>query len=247
MEELISLKEKNILVTGGTTGIGRAFAIRAAKAGANVMIFGREEDALQDALKALKEVAPTGKIYGMNADVGVEDNVMEVFEAVDKYFDRKLDILINNAAIKFETLESGDYDTLQYLVNVNVLGYMTFARFAIDRMQKGGQIINVGSMSATARNPEGTAYVATKEAIRGFSIALSKELNDKHIRVSLIEPGYVGSDFQDDMPREEKINKQEKGEMLMAEDIARTIEFALQQPARANIALMQVLPFMQEI
>jgi NADP-dependent 3-hydroxy acid dehydrogenase YdfG len=88
--------------------------------------------------------------------------------------------------------------------------------------------------------------VATKSAIQGFTEALRKEVNELGIKVSLIEPGSVGTDMQDESPAEQR-EKERRGEMLKAEDIAGCIEYCLVQPPRCDVVVVQIRPHGQPI
>lgn len=119
---------------------------------------------------------------------------------------------------------------------------------AIERMkeQKRGHIINVGSMSADVRETGSAVYVATKSGIQGFSESLRKEINELGIKVTLIEPGAVGTDMQPVSVSDQE-GKQEKLEMLKSEDIAYAILFTLAQPMRCDVVEMRIRPHMQLI
>jgi NADP-dependent 3-hydroxy acid dehydrogenase YdfG len=114
------------------------------------------------------------------------------------------------------------------------------------KSRKQGHIIHVGSMSADVREKNSSVYVATKSAVQGFTEALRKEVNEMGIKVSLIEPGSVGTDMQEETPQEQR-QKQARGEMLTAEDIARCVEYCLVQPARCDVVVVQIRPHKQPI
>lgn len=240
-----SVSGKNILITGGTTGIGRSTAILLAAQGANVMIFGRHEQELNDALHDME--AAGGTVFGLTADSAKLDDIHRVFQEVDKQFGR-LDILINNAALGYGSILEGEYENWSYIVNTNLLGYMAMAHEAVERMKAngGGHIVNIGSMSADVREKDSSVYVATKAGIQGFSEALRKEVNPLGIKVTLIEPGSVGTDMQPETPQEQR-QKQEKMEMLKAEDIAACVLYTLTQPKRCDVVELQIRPHMQSI
>ena len=175
-----SLNNKNILITGGTTGIGRSTAILLAAQGAQVMIFGRHEKELDDAIRDIKETG--GSVFGMVADTSNPQDIKRVFQEVDKQLG-KLDVLINNAALGYKSIMEGEYEDWSYIINTNLLGYMAMAHEAIERMKanKRGHIVNVGSMSADVREKDSSVYVATKSGIEGFSEALRKEVNPQFL------------------------------------------------------------------
>jgi NADP-dependent 3-hydroxy acid dehydrogenase YdfG len=240
-----SVSGKSILITGGTTGIGRATALLLASQGARVMIFGRHDRELEDAMNDIRKTG--GEVMGLTADAASPGDVKRIFEQVDRQMD-KLDILINNAALGYNSIMEGNYNEWQYVIGTNLLGYMAIAHEAIERMKANGSghIVNLGSMSADVREKGSSVYVATKAGIQGFTEALRKEVNQHGIKVTLIEPGAVGTDMQPQPPYEQR-QLQEKMEMLKAEDIAACIYYAITQPKRCDVVTIQIRPHLQEI
>jgi NAD(P)-dependent dehydrogenase (short-subunit alcohol dehydrogenase family) len=245
MDDTIQLSDKRALITGGTTGIGRATALLLATRGAHVLVFGRHEPELNDAMADLRQVS--SNVHGLIADAARIDDVRRVFKEVDARLGH-LDILINNAALGAEGLSDMKHEDWEYVVQANLIGYMSCAQEAIQRMKarKQGHIIHVGSMSADVREKDSSVYVATKSGVQGFTEALRKEVNELGIKVSLVEPGSVGTDMQEESPEEQR-EKEERGEMLMAEDIARCIEYCLTQPKRCDVVVVQIRPHKQPI
>jgi NAD(P)-dependent dehydrogenase (short-subunit alcohol dehydrogenase family) len=233
---------KKALVTGGTTGIGRATAIQLARWGADVLVFGRHEPELEDALTHLR--LHKTKVIGVRADQADIRDVSRVFERVDAELGG-LDFLINNAAESAESLDKLDDEQIDYHVRQNLTGYITCARQALQRMRAGAHIVNIGSISAQKQGAEGEVYTATKAGIRGFSESLRKTVSKRRIRVSLIEPGWVGTDMTERSPDEQR-ELQQQSEMLKAEDIAVTVAFCLAQPLRCDVSLIQVVPLLGE-
>ena len=242
-----NIKDKKIVITGGTTGIGKAIADVLVSLGGLVLIFGRDEKDFKNAVADIKKQFPESEVYGTPADVTKKEDIDKIFEIVDGKLGG-IDILINNAALAAPGLTQGTYDDYKYIIDTNITGYLAFAQEASLRMkeQKSGHIINIGSMSAESRTAKSTIYVATKTAIRGFSTSLRKELNPLGIKVSLIEPGAVTSDMQTD-PKAVQHEKVEKLEMLEAYDIAMSTLFCLSQPKRCDIVSMQIRPHLQII
>ncbi|MGE7775548.1 SDR family oxidoreductase [Chitinophaga sp. NPDC101104] len=242
-----SLAGKKVLITGGTTGIGREIARKLAQEGAMVMIFGRDESAMNEALESLLESATDGDPIGFTADVATEDGIRKIFSEVDAQ--GGIDVLVNNAALGYQGILSGNYEEWQYILNVNVLGYLACTHEAAKRMAAAGtkgHIVYIGSMSADTREAKSSVYVATKSGIQGFAEAARKELNPKGIRVSLIEPGAVDTDMQE-QPSDEKRQQIEEEKMLMAEDIADAVHFVLTRPERCDVVEMKIRPKQQLI
>jgi NADP-dependent 3-hydroxy acid dehydrogenase YdfG len=240
------LNGKRILITGSSTGIGRATAILLAQTGAKILITGREPGPLKEALEGIRKKAPDAEVYSVVADVSKESGIDGIFKAVDRELGG-LDILINNAGLSAEGIKKGNFAEWQYVLESNLLGYLACANAAVGRMKsKGGHIVNIGSMSAESKTPEGTVYVATKSGVRGFTASLRKEVNPDKIKVTLIEPGSVSSDMQEDSIKKQK-EKIKALEMLEATDIAVSIMYVLSQPQRCNIVSLQIRPILELI
>ena len=238
-----TLAGKSILITGGTTGIGRSAAQRFVADGANVLIFGRHEQELQDALRDI-EVSGNGSIFGLTADSGKPEDVKRAFAEADARLGG-VDILINNAAVSAGSIVDTEEEEWHQVIHTNLLGYLSCARHAIDRMKiKGeGHIVNIGSMSAKETTKGSDIYVTTKSALEGFSESLGKQVAEQGIKVTLIEPGLVGTDMTTaKVPVEKQPQKEEEGSMLKAEDIAECIHYVVTQPRRCDIGFIRIYP-----
>ena len=243
--EIVRLDGKVAIITGGTTGIGRATALLLARYGVKVVIYGRKEDPLEDALNDLKETG--GQYHGLTADQAYEDDIKRVFSETKEHFG-DIDILVNNAAVSAGSALEMSYDEALYTLRANILGYMTCTREAVAMMRRkgGGHIVNVGSLSAVEREAGSDVYVATKSAIQGMSESYRKQLAQEKIRVSLIEPGQVGTNLSTEEPDvEQQVERQAEGRQLEAEDLARAVYYILTQPERSNILELHIAPAQQ--
>ncbi|ACU62642.1 SDR family oxidoreductase [Chitinophaga pinensis] len=241
------IQGKSVIITGGTTGIGRATAILMASRGANVLVVGEDPVHLKDTISSVNHEELEGSLTGLTADLATESGIDSLFSTADKQFD-KLDILINNAALAWQGVQSGRYQDWQKVINTNLLGYIACTQQALERMKKhkDGHIVNVGSMSADVREKDSSVYVATKAGVQGFSESLRKEVNELGIKVSLIEPGAVGTDMQPvSVPDQQQ--KEEKLEMLTAEDIAAAVLYVVSQPKRCDVVDVKIRPHLQLI
>ena len=204
------IEGKTVLITGGTTGIGRATAVLLAKKGASVLIFGRHEKELKDALLDIKKISGRENL-GMIADVTNHSSMEKVFQKIDHDFGH-LDILINNASLPARSVLYTDFDKIEYVVKTNLTGYLYCTKLACDRMLKAhsGHIVSMGSMSAFTRDEETDLYVATKCGVEGFNESVRKMIGPNGIKMTIIEPGSVGTNMVDESSKEQR--KAEKGD-----------------------------------
>ena len=242
--ELTSLEGMRVLVSGGTTGIGRATVAQLAEAGAQVLTFGRHAAELKDSLAHAHQYSD--RVYGLVADASLKEGIEKVFSEVDRRLGG-LDILIANAGLSAEGAQDTPDDEWRNAVETNFVGYIASAREAIKRFRTsgGGHIVFVGSISAEAQSPGTSVYAATKAGIATYAKTLRKEVMEQNIKVTLVEPGSVGADMQEKSPCEQKAAI-EKHEMLYAEELADTILFALTRSPRTDVSVLRVEPRIQK-
>ncbi len=219
----MDLKNAVVLITGGSSGLGRAAAQVLAEAGARVAITGRDP-------KQLKEAASALGVVGIQADVSKEDDVLRTFREVkEKLGD--LDVLINNAGIGvLKELTDMDRASFDAVFATNVTGAMLMAREAakIFKERKRGNLINIASTAALRGAPNGTAYYGSKFALRGMTECWRAELRKYNVRVFLVNPSEVITDFA----RRAGFPQKDNPSKLRSEDIAHSIKAILEMNDR---------------
>ncbi len=239
------LAGKRVLITGGTTGIGRATAALLAADGARLFIFGRHAPELGDALEHIREVG--GDVQGMIADQADAGDIDRVFAAADEVLGG-LDVVIANAGLGSGKLMETREDDWRHVVETNLTGYIAVGQEAARRLEGRdgeGLIVLIGSISADAEGEGSSVYAATKGGVRAFAKAFRNEVAKKGIRVCLVEPGSVGTDMTRVDPKEQR-EQIRKHEMLRAEDIAVALRYILTQPERCDVAVLRIEPRIQD-
>ena len=233
------------LVTGASSGIGRATALRLAADGARVVVTARRKDRL-DAL--VEEISSRGgTALARSADAVSLDAVRSVVDDTVEHFGR-LDVLVNNAGVMTITpITENRVDDWTRMVDVNVKGVLHFLSAALGVMleQGSGHLISVGSLAGRRPFPGGTVYSATKFALRSLAWGLHLELGSDHgIRVTDIQPGYVSTELLDDDPETASAwNEAWKDRRtLQPEDVARAIAFAVAAPDRVSVSEILLRP-----
>lgn len=190
-----------LLVTGGSRGIGAAVARIAAGRGWRVAVNYAENAAAAEAL--VREIRDaSGEAIAIRGDVGVEADVVRMFEAVDRAYG-PLDALVNNAGVvaRKGRVEDMDAARLERMMRVNVIGSFLCAREAVRRMStrhggRGGAIVNVSSVAAVHGSPgEYVDYAASKGAIDSFTVGLAREVAEEGIRVNAVRPGIIATEI----------------------------------------------------
>jgi NADP-dependent 3-hydroxy acid dehydrogenase YdfG len=242
-----SLKGRKAVITGGTTGIGRAIGVLLASEGVEIFTCGRDEQHLKDGLERISQV---GNGSGVALDLAERGGVDRFFAEAEKALGR-YDIAIVNAAIPADGVTEVGADEARYAIATDFTAYVMSAWKAADHMKgrggKGGDIVLTGSTSAHALGPHSTIYAGIKLGVAGFAEALAKELGPKGIKVGVVEPGTTGADFQfPDIPVEKQREMIEAEKMLRAEDIAVAVHFMLTQPHRAVVQQLTMVPRIRE-
>lgn len=197
----MSAAKKVLLVTGGSRGIGAATCRLAAKAGYRVAVNYAANEAAAKALVAEVE-AMGGDAFAVKGDVGVEADIVAMFEAVDRRFG-SLDALVNNAGVVDvkARVDEMSLARLERMMRINVIGSFLCAREAVRRMSsknggQGGAIVNISSAASIHGSPgEYVDYAASKAAIDTFTLGLAREVATEGVRVNAIRPGIIDTEI----------------------------------------------------
>ena len=236
------------LITGATSGIGKATAQKLAKEGIILVLCGRRQDKLD---LVSEELLSLTKVHCLNFDVRDRDAVFNAIEDLPGDFSN-IDILINNAgnAHGLDPIDQGSMDDWDAMIDINVKGLLYVSKAVLPRMVKAkkGHIINIGSTAGKEVYPKGNVYCASKHAVDAINQAMRIDLNAHGIRVGAVNPGLVQTEFSDvrfkgDSERAATVYK--GYQPLKPEDIADIIYFVISQPDHVNIADLVVMPTAQ--
>ena len=237
--------DKIALITGATSGIGKATAYELAKVGFKLILCGRRNEILGAIEKDLNKITSTTSLC-----FDVSDN-LEVNRSISSLPQKwkNINVLINNAgnAHGMDLFQDGNIDDWNKMIDINVKGLMYVTKAIIDNMieNSSGHIINIGSLAGREVYPKGNIYCASKYAVKAISQSLRLDLNKHNIKVSEINPGLVETSFSDvrfkgDKSKAKNVYKGYKA--LQADDIAEIISFVISRPKHVNIADLLVLP-----
>lgn len=241
----MELTDQVIIVTGASGGIGLATAKQLAAAGAHVVLSARNEEKLRQLASEIETEG--GRAMVVAADFRSETEIDRVFDETERAFGR-LDVLINNAGRGvYDLIEAGRPDDWRMMLDLNLFGLIYATQRAIKMMkpQKSGHIVNVSSVGGRISIPGWAVYNATKWGVNGFSDAVRREVLADNIRVTIIEPGAVDTNWGENIPEEWK-QLRGKVKALESEDIASAILYALKQPAHVSVNELLVRPTQQE-
>jgi len=238
------LKAKTALVTGATSGIGRASAVQLAQLGVNLILVGRDKEKLDHLVQEFSGMQISTELIVL--DVRARADVKAKLEGI------QTDILINNAglALGLEPLYEGDIDEWEEMIDANIKGLLYVSRAVIPQMKvKGrGHIINIGSIAGEMAYPGGNVYCATKAAVHSLSKSMNIDLQGTGVRVSNVAPGAADTNFSNtrfsgDKKKAESVYEGYKP--LKAEDIADLIVYILNAPEHVNIQETLIMPTAQ--
>jgi len=241
---------KTAFITGATSGIGRAVALRLAKEDFALILTGRRNERLI-ALKKELELNYDAKVLTLCFDVRVYEQVESAINSLPDEW-KTIDVLINNAGLAAgaDPIHTASISDWEQMIDTNIKGLLYVTRLITPNMvaRKSGHIINLGSIAGRMVYPNGSVYCATKHAVRALSEGMRMDFLPYGIRVTEVAPGAVETEFS--MVRF-KGDKQRADQVyqgfapLVAEDIAEAIYCAMMQPLHVNIQDMLIMPTAQ--
>lgn len=235
---------KTVLITGATSGIGKATAELLARHQYRLIICGRRKEILET---LESDLAKHTQITSLVFDVKDKNSVFKAISSLPEDFS-KIDILINNAgnAHGLDPIQTGNTDDWDAMIDINVKGLLYVSKAIVPQMaeRKSGHIINIGSTAAKEVYPNGNVYCASKHAVDAITQGMRIDLNAFGIKVGGIHPGMVHTAFSEvrfkgDTDRADTVYK--GFQPLLAEDIADIIHFVISRPYHVNIADLMVL------
>ena len=228
----MKIENSKILVTGGSSGIGKAITALAAQKNAHVLITGRDKN-------KLRKVSEELGVNFLCVDVSVESDIKRTYDWIEEHWDGKLDVLVNNAGVGYrKTLDEVEWTDFEKTFHVNVFGAALMAKYAsaIFKNQGFGNIVNIASTAASKGYQTGTVYAASKFALRGMTQCWQAELRPHNVRVMLVNPSEVTTAFANPA-REERADVPNK---LSSNEIAHATISALEMDDRGFIPELTV-------
>lgn len=232
----MSIKDKVVLITGGTKGIGLGIAEKVLKNGGKVVITGRSQDTTSHISARLNEEYEDCAI-GISADVRkLEDQKMAVKAAISKW--GKLDVAIANAGVgHFASIEDLTPTQWNEVIDINMTGPFYTIKAALDELKRSrGYYITISSLAGTNFFANGSAYNASKFGLVGFTQAVMLDLRRHGIKVSTVMPGSVATYFNNHVPSDEDSWK------IQPEDIGQIVVDLLEMPERTLPSKVEVRP-----
>lgn len=235
---------KIALITGATSGIGKAIAEAFADNGIALILCGRRQERLDELQQTLGQ---NTNVHTLNFDVREKEKVEQCIKSLPSDF-QKIDILVNNAgnAHGLDFINEGSTDDWDAMLDINVKGLLYVSKAVIPQMvkRKSGHIINIGSTAGKEVYPRGNVYCASKYAVDAINQGMRIDLNEHGIRVGAVNPGLVETEFSDvrfkgDLERAKTVYK--GFEVLKPQDVAEIIHFVVTRPPHVNIADLMVM------
>lgn len=243
----MKLTNKTILITGASSGIGKAMALRSAKDGATVILAARSAEKLAEVAAEVTSLG--GTPVSVPTDVTKVDDIRNLYLKATEN-GRVLDAVFDNAGLGFiGKIWELTAEQIQTILSVNTIGMILVAKFAAEVMQKQkyGHLIMTSSLAGLITLPEWSAYVASKWAITGFSDCIRYELAPFNVQVTTLHPGMVNTEFFSKEKANQDMTKLDKN-ALSAEQVAEEVYNALFTKQKKIIipAMSKSLAFLQK-
>lgn len=243
-------KDKIVMITGASSGIGLACAMTFAREGARLILCARRIDRMQELAALLKKDFNT-ESYIFGLDVQNYFAVTQSIQALPSAW-QAIDVLVNSAglALGFEKIQEADVSHWDQMIDTNIKGLLYVTRQVLPLMlqRNRGHIVNLGSISSHQVYSGGVAYCATKFAVKAISEGLKMDVHGTPIRVSSVDPGMVDTEFSTVRfaGDRDKASQVYKGVTpLTGEDVAEAILFCVTRPAHVNVREIKIYPTAQ--
>ncbi len=241
---------KTALITGASSGIGKATAIKLAKLKYKIIITGRREDLLVELSEQIKKEYKVD-VHVLTFDIRNRETVFSKIKEIPEDF-QNIDVLVNNAGLAsgLSLIQDGDIEDWEKMIDTNIKGLLYVSRAIMPLMtkRKSGHIINIGSIAGKETYMRGNVYCGTKHAVDSITKSMRIDMLSYGIKVSSINPGMVDTEFSTVRfhGNKEKADAVYNGlTPLYAEDIAETIEFVVTRPSHVNINDILIMPTSQ--
>lgn len=242
------IKDKVVVITGASSGLGAAAARLLAEQGATVVLGARRADRIQALAGEIVEKG--GKALAIQVDVTDKDQVRNLVDKAVENFGR-IDVMLNNAGLMpLSPLDRYKFDEWDRMIDVNIKGVLYGIAAALPHMQKrkSGHIINVASVAGHAIFSTGTVYCATKFAVRAISEGLRREVKPYDIRTTIISPGAVATELLDTISEKDVLaaTREATTIAISADSFARMVCFAISQPDDVDVNEILFRPTKQQ-
>jgi len=243
------LNESVTIITGASSGIGAATALKLAKAGSNIVLVSRADDKIEKVKKQIEDQGGKAEIFV--ADVTDIDQMKAMADfAIEKF--GRIDNLVNNAGLMlFSQWKDVAIEEWNSMIDTNIKGYLNAIAAVLPKLleQKSGHILNMGSVAGINIGAGAGIYHGTKFFVRAITESLRKEVSvHKGIKISLISPGVINTGWADKVTNKEgaaiaaELNKQ----AIKSEDVANAVLFAFDQPDNVNVNDIVISPTSQD-
>ena len=242
-----NIKGKVIAITGASSGMGKAIAIELAKNGAKVVLGARRTEQLEQLVEEIKSTG--GDATCTTIDVKNKADLLRLVNTAVQHYG-KLDVIVNNAGVsQLSRIDALDIEGWEEMIDINLKGvlYGMAAAIPVFKQQQSGHIVNIISTSGIKIVPMQGVYAGTKNAIRTIAEAFRQE-SDGSIRITGISPGFVKTDFADNIKNEEMKTAVQKGMEQIAINpiaIANAVMYAISQPDDVEIGDIVIRPAKQ--